>query len=186
MRKLATQCLKLSGKLKEIIMPDSKKKLFISEIGSARFQRRSALRLLGLGLLMPLTACGQGGKNLRNYTVLDVEMFSYVDRVITDIIFNGTDLGVMNRYGGTGTITGVRIPFGIQTLSWVLDGPEGTPRNGEHVSIKNKLVITPDQIPPGTQALGLHLYPDDTAEVTFAEFIPERTARGRKIMAARK
>jgi hypothetical protein len=110
-------------------------------------------------------------------------MFSYVDRAIHDIMFNGTDLGVMNRYGGTGTITGVRIPYGVQTLTWVLGGPKGTPRNGEKMEIKNTLVITPEQIPPGTQALGLHLYPDDTAEVTFAEFIPERTARGRKIMS---
>lgn len=68
---------------------------------------------------------------MRNYIALDVEMFSYVDRAIHDIMFDGTDLGVMNRYGGTGTITGVRIPYGVQSLTWVLGGPEGTPRNGE-------------------------------------------------------
>jgi hypothetical protein len=53
------------------------------------------------------------------------------------------------------------------------------------MKIKNTLMIRPEQIPLGTQALGLHLYPDDTAEVTFAESIPERTARGRKIMVAK-
>lgn len=123
---------------------------------------------------------------MKKETGLNVVMYSYVDRVITDIIFNGSDLGVANRYGGTGTITGVLIPFGIQTLAWNLDGPEGTPRNGEHVKVKNTILISPDQIPIGTRYLGLHLYPDDTAEVTFAEFIPERTARGKKILSARR
>ena len=167
-------------------MGDRKKKTAADETESALPRRRNILALVGLGFLMPLSACGQGGKKMRDHTVLDVEMFSYVDRVIHDIIFNGTDLGVMNRYGGTGTITGVRIPYGIQTLTWVLGGPKGTPRNGEKMKIKNTLVITPEQIPPGAQALGLHLYPDDTAEVTFAESIPERTDRGRKIMSGAK
>jgi hypothetical protein len=142
--------------------------------------------LIGLGLLMPLAACGQGKKKMQKETTLHVEMFSYVDQVITDISFNGTGLGVMNRYGGTGTITDVYIPFGNQILKWTLDGPEGTPRNGERMTPKNQLVISPEQIPPGTRYLGIHVYPDDTVEFTFAESIPERTVRGKKILAARK
>lgn len=123
---------------------------------------------------------------MQKETVLAVVMYSHLDRPIHDIIFNGTDLGVANKYGGTGTITGVRIPFGIQTLTWDLGGPEGMARNGEQVKMKNEIVISPEQIPPGTRYIGLHLYPDDTAEITFAEFIPERTARGKKILSARK
>lgn len=53
------------------------------------------------------------------------------------------------------------------------------------MKIKNTLVITPEQIPLRMQYLGLHLYPDDTAEASFAESLPERTARGRKIMVAK-
>lgn len=132
---------------------------------------------------MPLTACGQGGKNLRNYVVLNVEVFSYVDRVIVDIVFNGTELGVMNKYGTTGVITGVRIPFGTQTLSYTLGGPEGVKREDKKIS---NLVVSPEQMPKGTQYLGLHLYPDNTAEVTFSEFMTEETERGKKIMATRK
>jgi len=149
-------------------------------------RRRVALKVIMSGLLMPLAACGQGVKNMQDYTVLDVEAFSNLDRPISDIMFNGEDLGVMNKYGGTGLITGVRIPFGVQTLTWTLGGPEGTPRNGEHMKIKNTLIISPEQIPAGTKYLGLHLYPDDTAEVTFSDSMPERTARGKKIKAARK
>ncbi|QBE64928.1 hypothetical protein [Pseudoduganella lutea] len=154
--------------------------------GSAAPDRRSALKLFSIIAFMPLTACGQGGRKMDNDIVLDVEMFSYVDRVITDIIFNGTDLGVMNRFGGTGTITGVRIPYGAQTLTWTLGGPKGTPRNGEPMMIKNILLVAPENVPAGTQYAGLHLYPDDTAEITFSEFIPERSARGKQILADRK
>ena len=167
-------------------MSDQKEKPVINSIESMMLRRRGALGLLGLGFLMPLAACGQGGKKMRDYTVLDVEMFSYIDRAIGDIIFNGTDLGVMNRYGGTGLITSVRIPFGIQTLTWMLDGPKGTPRNGEIVKVRNTLVVSPEQIPLGAQYLGLHLYPDETAEIIFSESMPERTVRGQKILAARK
>ena len=149
-------------------------------------QRRIAMRLIGLSLMMPLAACGQGAKKMQKETVLNVVMYSYVDRVITNIFFNGTDLGVMNRYGTTGTITGVGIPFGIQSLTWTLGGPKGTPRNGEQMRIKNQIVILPEQIPPDTRYIGLHLYPDDTAEVTFSEFIPESTPRGKKIRSDRK
>ena len=123
---------------------------------------------------------------MQKETVLNVEMYSYLNRPIFDIIFNGTDLGVMNSYGGTGTITSVRIPFGAQKLKWNLDGPKGMARNGELVEVKNKIVITPEQIPPRTRYIGLHLYPDDTAEVTYSEFIPERTPRGEKILSSLK
>ncbi|KAB8051079.1 hypothetical protein GCN78_13110 [Janthinobacterium rivuli] len=145
--------------------------------------RRLALGWMAYGLLLPLAACGQ---SIRKEIWLNVEMVSYVDQPIFDIIFNGTDLGVMDEYGSTGTITEVRIPFGIQALKWTLDGPRNSPRNGEVVTIKNQLLISAEQIPLGTRYLGLHLYPDDTAEITFADSIPDRTARGEKILAARK
>ena len=165
---------------------DNERSLIAKKIRSLLLGRRSAMSLIGLGLMMPLAACGQGKKKMQRETALNVEVFSYVDRVITDISFNGTGLGVMNRYGGTGTITDVYIPFGNQILKWTLDGPEGTPRNGERVTPKNQLVISPEQIPPGTRYLGIHVYPDDTVEFTFAEGMPERTARGKKIFAAKK
>ncbi|QBE65856.1 hypothetical protein [Pseudoduganella lutea] len=154
--------------------------------GSGLQDRRGMLKFLGLGFLMPLAACNQGEGKPREHIVLNAEMFSYIDRPVFDIFFNGEDLGVMNNYGATGTIVGVRIPFGAQTLSWRLDGPRGMPRNGETVNMKNALVIAPGQIPPHIRYVGIHLYPDDTAEVTFSEGVPERTARGEEILAKRK
>ena len=121
---------------------------------------------------------------MQKETVLALTMYSYLDRPIFDIVFDGTDIGVANSYGGTGVITAVRIPFGIQTLTWRMDGPKGMPGNGEQKEIKNNLTISPSEIPAGTRYIGVHLYPDYTAEVTFDEFIPDRTARGEAILAA--
>lgn len=155
-------------------------------LGKTALRRRLIVNTIGLGLMMPLLACGKGERKMPKGIVLNVVLYSYIDRVITDIFFNSTDLGVANKHGGTGTITGVRIPFGVQRLEWTLDGPEGMARNGEKVTVKNKVVITPTSIPQETRYLGLHLYPDDTAEVTFAEFIPDRTPRGEEILAKAK
>ena len=141
------------------------------------------MRIVGLGMFMPFSACSQGAVEMQKEIILNVEMYSYLNRPVHDIIFNGTDLGVMNSFGGTGTITGVRIPFGTQALRWTLGGPKGMPGNGTHVEIKNKLIISPEQIPSGTRYIGLHLYPDYTAEVTFSDTIPDRTARGEKIIS---
>jgi hypothetical protein len=148
-----------------------------------RSHRRVAASLIGMALLLPLIARGNGVATKE--TVLSVVMYSALDRPIYGIIFNGTDLGVANKFGGTGIITDVRIPFGIQELTWILDGPEGAPRNGKRVTMKNKIVISPEQIPVGTRYIGLNVYPDDTAEVTFSEFMPERSSRGKEIRARR-
>ena len=139
--------------------------------------RRHTIRLIALGLSMPLVACGRA---VPKYIVLDVVMYSYVDRVITEIIFNDTDLGVINRYGSTGAIVGGSIPFGLQTLQWTLGGPKGTQRNGEVIDINGKLAISRQQVPEGTRYVGLHLYPGDTAEVTFDVFLPQRKQREKK------
>ena len=60
------------------------------------------------------------------------------------------------------------------------------PRNGEIMTARNQLIISPEQMPAGTRYLGIHVYPDDTVEFTFAVGLPERTARGEKILSARK
>jgi hypothetical protein len=147
-------------------------------------RRRYTIYLLGAVIPMPLAACNRRRKNTRSFAIFDVEMFSYVDRVVVDVMFNGTSLGVMNKFGGTGLITGVRIPFGSQTLTYTLGGPEGVVR--ENKRLENTLFILPERVPLGTQAIGLHLYPDNTAEITFSESIPARTARGEKIWADKR
>ena len=159
-------------------------KRFTYHSGTARPGRRKMLGLLALGLAVPLAACSQGSKKMKDYAVLNVEAFSFVDRVLTTIMFNGQDLGVMNKFGRTGLITGVRIPYGAQSLSFELDGPEGMPRNGETVTVKNTMVV--HEIPKGTEYVGLNIYPDFTAELTFSSEWPEISARGEQIRAERR
>jgi hypothetical protein len=143
--------------------------------------RRACMQMVGLGLMGAISACSRREAKMQTGIVLDVEMYSYLSRPIHYIIFNGADLGVMNSYGGTGTITGVWMPFGMQSLKWTLGGPEGMPGNGEQITVKNKLIVSPEKIPPRTRYIGLHLYPDYTAELTFSDEIPEKTIRGKKI-----
>ena len=147
----------------------------------ARKTRRDMLQASCLFMLQPLAACGKTRNNMENETVLDVVLYSFINRPIIDIYLNGTDIGVAGPLGGTSVITEVKIPFGAQRLSWRLDGPEGTPGNGEQLSIKNKLVVNSDQIPKGTFYMGVYLYPDYTAELTFSKFIPGNSKRGEAI-----
>jgi len=151
--------------------------------------RRSTTRLLILSLLYPMAACEAAGNRqglfMKNEIVLDVVIYSYLARPIFDIYLNNIDLGVTNSYGGTGIITGVTIPLGPQTLTWRLGGPRNMEGNGETVTAKNSLTLTTNKIPPGTHYLGVHIYPDETAELTFAQHMPDTTPRGDKILGER-
>lgn len=138
--------------------------------------RRKILgNLAGLCLFYPLIACRNGNLFMKKEIVLDVVLYNYSDIVIYDIYLNGIDLGLANAHdGGTGIVTGVTIPFGPQTLTWRDAG------SGKSFSIKNSLALSPEQILSNTESLGVHIYPDNTAEFTFSQYMPERTNRGDK------
>lgn len=132
--------------------------------------------LAGLSLLYPLVACGKGNLFMGKEITLDVVLFNYQNIAVFDVLLDGGDIGVANVYGGGGIMTGVTIPFGPQTLTW-RDGA-----SGKTFSVKNSLVLTKDQISPKAGYLGVHIYPDNTAELTVSEYIPETTPRGKKIL----
>ena len=113
---------------------------------------------------------------------LSVVMYSYLNRPVFDIFLNKEDLGASGPYGSTGIITGAQIPFGPQTLSWRIDGPPGTPNNGDTVHVRNVLTVRAEQILSKTRYLGLHIYPDYTAEIVLCDDMPDRTVRGEKIL----
>ena len=148
-------------------------------------RRRLVFGLVGMGLLAPLVACGKGNKRMEKEITLAVVMYSYLNRPIIDVHFNGNDLGVSGPYGSTGIVTGVRIPFGAQTLTWRLDGPDGTPRNGDTIQVKNALTVSAGQIAPATRYLGLHIYPDFSAEIMFSDDMPDFSPRGEKLLQKR-
>jgi hypothetical protein len=136
---------------------------------------RRRLTATGLGVLF-ISAC-----EAKPMTVnLDVVLFSYLDRPIFDVYLNRTDIGVAGPwpYSGRGAMSGVRIPLGHQTISWRLDGPKGTPRNGETVVAKN---LTDLQIVPSKSVfLGVHIYADDTVELIPSEHFPDVSDRGQE------
>lgn len=139
--------------------------------------------LASISLLYPLVACGKGNLFMSKEITLDVVLFSYLDRPIFDVYLDGGDIGLAGAWphSGKAVMTGVTIPLGAQTLTWRLDGPKGTPRNGETVAVKNSLILTKDQIPSDAAYLGVHIYSDDTAELIVSQYMPEKSERGEQI-----
>jgi len=150
-------------------------------------RRTTLFRLLALGLLYPLSACKSDSKAkgffMKKEIVLNVVVFNYTDRPIFEVLLNKRlDGGAAAYDGGRAIAVGVAIPFGPQTLTWRLGGPRNMERNGETVTAKNPLNLTPDLIPADTRYLAVHVYADETAELTFAEYLPDPTSRGAKIL----
>jgi hypothetical protein len=149
-------------------------------------RRKLLTNLVAAGVFVPLVACGKsnfiGNIFMKKEVVLDVVLFSYLSRPIFDVYLNGSDIGVASSYGGgRAVMTAVTIPLGPQTLTWRLDGPAGTAGNGDTVTVKNSLSFTADQIPADSHYLGVHIYPDGTAELVSSVNFPEPTPKGEKI-----
>ncbi len=117
---------------------------------------------------------------------IDVVLYSFLDRHIFNIYLNGETLGVASKFGSTSVVTGVTVPMGEQKLSWRLDGPKGMARNGETVIMKNKVILKASDIPGNAHYMGVYLYPDETVEFTFTEYMPRNSARGEAIFEALK
>jgi len=113
-------------------------------------------------------------------------LFSYLDRPIFDVIVGTTDLGVSGVYPNTGggTMSGARFSSGYQTVRWTLDGPPGTPRNGEIIHAKNN----PELASPvhGEEYLSVHIYPDNTVEFIYSRNYPQCSQRGLKFVESRR
>jgi hypothetical protein len=122
---------------------------------------------------------------MKDDIVLSVVLYSYLDRPIFDVMLNGSGIGGANSYGTNGMITGIRVPFGKQALTWRLDGPLGMAGNGETVAMKNSINLAVEEVPADARYLTVNIYPDDTAEFVFDESIPDTTPRG-KILDERR
>lgn len=110
--------------------------------------------------------------------VSSVVLFNYLDRPIFDVLIDGKVGFGSDAYPSTGggIITGVRFDLGPKTVSWRLDGPAGTPRNGDTVHNRNLLRL--DSTVPGARYLGVHIYPDDTVELITSVTLPDKSERG--------
>ncbi|WOD20736.1 hypothetical protein [Paraburkholderia kirstenboschensis] len=114
---------------------------------------------------------------MRTHIVMDVVVFKYTDRPIFDVLLDNAFGGGAAAYdGGRAIATGVSIPLGPQTLTWRDAG------TGNTVEMKNTLNLTDKDVSDNAQYLAIHIYPDDTVEVTFDEYLPTATKRGKFIM----
>ncbi|TDK65214.1 hypothetical protein [Sapientia aquatica] len=156
-------------------------------------KRKTLQRLAALALGLPLSACGQhnplGGLMQPESVNLNAVLFSYYDQIgrfnvmIFDVFMNDTWVG--GGGSGTGVIVNAKFTLGPQKLTWRLGGPEGMPRQGETVTAKNNLILKPENIPKGSVYIGIHIYPDETAEFNFAvDGYPQETPRGKLLRDA--
>lgn len=109
--------------------------------------------------------------------VMNVVVFNYTNRPIFEVLLDHKiDGGAAEYDGGRAIVTGVTIPLGPQTLTWRDAG------SGKTFKVKNSLNLTQEQIPPDAGYLAIHIYSDETAELTFAKYLPDPTPRGQKIL----
>lgn len=108
---------------------------------------------------------------------IDISTYSYIERPIFDIYSNKITIGAA---GGGSVIANARIKLGPQIVTWRLGGPKGMVRNGETVTAKNAPVLASP--PRAARYLGIHIYPDETVEFIYSEFLPERTDRGEALL----
>jgi hypothetical protein len=167
----------------------------VSPTNHAKTHRRKNLqRLAALALGLPLSACGQhdllGGLMQSETIHLNAVLFSSYDHidnfnvVIFDVFINGVWVG--DGGSGTGVIVGAKFTFGPQIITWRLGGPEGMPRNGDTVTAKNHLVLRREDVPPGTNYIGIHIYPDETAEFNFSiDSYPPETLKDQELQKSR-
>ena len=127
-----------------------------------------------LGLYFFTNACK--AKSMK--VVLNVVLFSYWDRPIFEVNIDGKVDEASGAYPNTGkgVTGGVQLALGLKKVTWRLGGPEGLPRNGDTLVNKNRLELV--DILPGARYLGIHIYPDETVELSTSVGRPQLSARG--------
>lgn len=110
---------------------------------------------------------------------LDMVVFNYLDRPIFDIYVDGKGGDISMGYPSTGgsTMSGIEFQLGPKKVTWVLDGPEGTPRNGEKVTARNNVSLS--DVPSDAQYLAVYIYPDETVELQTTKHYPRASARAK-------
>ena len=121
-----------------------------------------------VALPLSLVGCAGFGPNATYY--IGTTSFKYDPRYTSyEVMLNGVEIG-----GGFGSGTNVApIKVGLQKVIW---GESNSYRMHE---AKNQLIITKEQL-KGKKYLALHIYPDDTVEITTSNDWPEPTEKGLK------
>ena len=146
-------------------------------------RRRTLLQLGAAGLIYPIVTQARGFFSMKKEIMVDVLVFNYLNRPIFDVYLNGAMVGASaslsdSPYGQFGTVAGVTVQNGPQKLTWRLSGPGGMPHNGDTVAATNAINVSVAELPKRTETLGVHIYPDYTAELVFSDEMAHQSPRG--------
>jgi hypothetical protein len=146
----------------------------MSSVLSKNIHPSRRLFIASLGSLFFISACEAKSMKI----VLNIVVFSYWNRPIFEVNIDGQGDEASGAYPNTGkgVTGGVSLTLGPKKVSWRLDGPEGMPRNGDTLVNKNRLELV--DIHPGARYLGIHIYPDETVELSTSVGRPEPSEKG--------
>ena len=123
------------------------------------------LLLLPISLVFSAAGCAGIGPNATYY--MGTTSFHYDPSYSPYMVkLNGSEIG-----GGGGGMNTSPVKIGPQTITWK-DAKTG----GIH-SAKNQVIITKEQL-KGKKYLAVHLYPDDSIEITTSNNWPNPTVKG--------
>ncbi|MFI8145596.1 hypothetical protein [Acinetobacter sp. ABJ_C5_2] len=124
--------------------------------------------LFPVSLMLSAAGCADIGPNAIYY--MATTSFKYDPRY-TDYMMevNGSEIG-----GGFGkAISTNPIKLGEQVITW------GESNSKKKHTAKNQVIITKEQL-KGKKYLAVHIYPDDTVEITTSNNWPDPTEKGVK------
>ncbi|MEB3754089.1 hypothetical protein [Acinetobacter sp. MD2(2019)] len=124
------------------------------------------LLLLPASLILIAAGCAGIGPNATYY--MGVVSFNYNPTYSTYMVtLNNHEIG--GGYGRSITTSSVKV--GPQTITWK------DAKTGERHFAKNQVIISKEQL-KGRKYLAVHLYPDDTVEITTSLNWPIATEKG--------
>ncbi|NHB57554.1 hypothetical protein [Acinetobacter shaoyimingii] len=122
---------------------------------------------LPLGFMLSAVGCAGIGPNATYY--MGTTSFHYDPTYSPYMVkLSGSEIG-----GGGGGMNTSPVKVGPQVITW---GESNSKRTHQ---AKNQVILTKEQL-RGMKYLALHLYPDDTVEVTTSNSWPNPTAKGLK------
>lgn len=122
--------------------------------------------LLPISLVLSTAGCAGIGPNATYY--MGTVSFNYNPTYASYMVkLNGTEIG--GGYGRSVNTSAVKL--GPQVIKWK------DAKTGEVHQAKNQVTLTKNDL-KGMKYLAVHLYPDDTVEITTSNNWPDPTAKG--------
>ncbi|MCH7335471.1 hypothetical protein [Acinetobacter sp. NIPH 2699] len=126
------------------------------------------LAVLLIAVPVSLAGCVGIGSNATYY--MGATSFHY-DPTYNSYMVELNDAGIGGGFGNSTTVAPIKV--GSQIVTWK------DSKTGKLHTAKNQLVIRKEQL-KGKKYLALHMYPDDTVEITTSDNLPDPTEKGVK------